>query len=265
MPMPVPSPAASAVRMPPGRIRAGFLSGIGIRWYGSASITPKPSAGANSAKRFGVGGALACSRPRCFPDNQEASESTEARDCDKVVVAPATVSGSRESVCDRGRPVRPDRDRFETISIGADLPSTASGTAGECTRESGGESGNSGRSSTNMDLDRYAALAAVFGEAGLSSFRCGGNWRDIDSLEVFENDGSDRDSFDLSSVVEKPGTPFLKSVASEDPRPLAPELRLLGSNIAGTSRPELRRSSIFEMLDPSRTCCLGEAGGDRLS
>lgn len=70
------------------------------------------------------------------------------------------------------------------------------GTSGECTRESGGERGNSGRSSLNLDIVRLGTLEGlriwIGGVAGAVPTRCGGRgWRDMDSRDVLENDTSD--------------------------------------------------------------------------
>jgi hypothetical protein len=70
------------------------------------------------------------------------------------------------------------------------------GTSGECTRESGGEIGNSGRSSLNFDIVRRGTLDGLRIWIGAVAVAvptkwAGRGWRDMDSREVLENETSD--------------------------------------------------------------------------
>lgn len=70
------------------------------------------------------------------------------------------------------------------------------GTSGDATLESGGEMGNSGRSSLNLDMVRRGTLEGLriwMGAVGgaVPTKWAGIGWRDMDSREVLEKDTSD--------------------------------------------------------------------------
>jgi hypothetical protein len=91
-----------------------------------------------------------------LPESHDASESTEASDCDMILAVGAPgLTGESDRV-----PASKDSIRR---SAGIGLLRRAAialvdGTSGDCTLESGGERGNSGRSSLNLDMVRRGTL-----------------------------------------------------------------------------------------------------------
>ena len=70
------------------------------------------------------------------------------------------------------------------------------GTSGDCTRESGGDRGNSGRSSLNLDIVRRGTLEGLLISIGcvegpVPTRWAGRGWRDMDSRDVLEKEISD--------------------------------------------------------------------------
>ena len=92
-----------------------------------------------------------------LPDSHDASESTEARDCDMMLVF-----GALGLTGESDRPPIEFNDSTRR-SDGSGLLRRAEiapayGTSGDSTLESGGDIGNSGRSSLNLDMVRRGTL-----------------------------------------------------------------------------------------------------------
>lgn len=93
-----------------------------------------------------------------FPESQDASESTEASDCD-MMFAGGALGLTGES--DRAPFLEWSDSTRRSDGIGLlrrAARALVAGTSGDCTLESGGDSGNSGRSSLNLDMVRRGTL-----------------------------------------------------------------------------------------------------------
>jgi hypothetical protein len=93
-----------------------------------------------------------------FPDSQDASESTEASDCDMILIGGAPGLTGESDRAPTGELKDSTRRSDGTGLLRRAASALADGTSGECTRESGGEMGNSGRSSLNFDMVRRGTL-----------------------------------------------------------------------------------------------------------
>ena len=95
-----------------------------------------------------------------LPDSHDPSESTEASDCDILLpIGKPGLTGESERML-ATIPSEPTRifsgfwfRRRAAIAL-------VEGTSGDATRESGGEIGNSGKSSLNLDMVRRGTLAS---------------------------------------------------------------------------------------------------------
>lgn len=91
------------------------------------------------------------------PESQDPSESTEASDCDMTLMGAPGLTG--ESDLSPGSDPTWRSERCWLLRRAAMM--LVEGTSGDCTRESGGDRGNSGRSSLNLDIVRRGTLEGL--------------------------------------------------------------------------------------------------------
>ena len=93
-----------------------------------------------------------------LPESHDPSESTDARDCDILLPTgkPGLTGESERALA--VSPIEPTRRSVGLCVRRRAAITLVEGTSGDATRESGGEIGNSGRSSLNLDIVRRGTL-----------------------------------------------------------------------------------------------------------